>query len=469
MLLFLVSTVHGQTSRINELPSFVVVAEDSCALPKISDEELWQKAIKVTFPVNQTYINPGDTTIQHIVEVIKTFSNDYAFSRLLVIRGSASPEGPADNNKRLAHQRAHAIIDTLRHYFSIPDSIISEQYIDEDYQGLRRLVAVSDYPYKEQVLTTIDSFTDTRKLKAKLKSLNGGRIWKDLLRNFYPQLRATRVVIFVSRKRHEQPATNQTKQEPKPILPDTNVKQESISNLTEPIPPRRELLSVKTNLLFYGAWIPNYGYCPIPNIEIEYYPLRGHWTFGASFDMPWWQSSAYNDHTETSTGKNHKFFQVRQYQLLARWYSHDGGSADGFHGFYIQPYINLAIFGIGFKWDKGWMGEGLGAGAGIGYKLPLGRLRDKKTGFRTHASHWHLEFVAQFGAFAYQYDPYQYGCPKDGTVDGRYYYRYRGDASHFHKRDHHRAWFGPTRIGITLSYDILYRSRKHSNKKGGEL
>lgn len=36
---------------------------------------------------------------------------------------------------------------------------------------------------------------------------------------------------------------------------------------------RKEYLSVKTNLLFYGVYMPGYNrWCPIPNVAVEYYP-----------------------------------------------------------------------------------------------------------------------------------------------------------------------------------------------------
>lgn len=437
----------------------MVVTEQGESLPNFTDDDLWQRGIAVTFTVNKTNINPADKGYRRIVNALLNVPKGYTFCRLLVIRGSASPEGPPDNNRRLAHRRAQALADSVRRYVTLPDSAIEERYIDEDYIGLRRIIERSNSPYKKEVAAIIDNTSDPRLLKSKLQKMDGGKAWRELLHDIFPQLRATRVVMVVSRKPWLMPEKlKPERHHPAPISPVPITVPATVA--VEPEQPRRELLAVKTNLLFDAAWVPQYGFCPIPNIEVEYYPLRGHWTFGASFDMPWWQSSAYDSHTEKSTGANHKFFQVRQYQLLARWYTHDGGSADGFHGLYFYPYVNLAVFGIGFKADKGWMGEGLGGGLGLGYKLPLGRLSDDYSGRpRSRASHWHVEFSAQFGVFAYKYDPYQWGCPRDGINDGRYYYRYTGDPSLFHKRDHHKAWFGPTRAAITLSYDLFYRKK----------
>lgn len=211
--------------------------------------------------------------------------------------------------------------------------------------------------------------------------------------------------------------------------------------------PRRELLSVKTNLLFYGIYMPGYNrWCPIPNIAIEYYPLRGHFTFGASFDCPWWQDYW-----------GHKYFQVRNYQLEARYYLRKGdielrpeGKGAAFKGFYLQAYGNLGLYGICFDERRGWVGEGIGGGIGCGYVLPLSR-----------KGHWRMEFQLQVGVFHTKYDPYQYENPVDPTFrDHLYYYDWTREPSLFKERQYRFTWIGPTRIGITLSYDLLYRKAR---------
>lgn len=458
LIILIYVPIYAQKNNTSALPSFVVITDEGGVLPNFTDEELWQHGIAITFAVNKTDIKPTDAGYRSIIRALRHVPNGYTFCRLLVIRGSASPEGSADNNRRLAHERARAIVDSLRRYVTLPDSSVEERYIEEDYIGLRRLIARSNSPYKSEVMALIDGTPDRALLKAKLQQLDGGNVWTALLRDFYPKLRASRVVMVISPKPRPNPDKLDIRVPPTPV--EAKLVPTPQPEVVEKPQPRRELLSIKTNLLMDAAYVPNYGWCPMPNLEIEYYPLHGHWTFGGSFDMPWWQSSAYDSKTERSTGEDHKFFQARQYQLYARWYTHDGGDINGFHGLYFYPYLNLAIFGIGFKVDKGWMGEGIGGGLGVGYKLPLGRLADDNANRpRSKASHWHLEFSMQFGAFAYKYDPYQWGCPVEGITDGRYFYRYTGDPSLFKKRNHRRAWFGPTRAAITISYDLFYRKQ----------
>ena len=211
--------------------------------------------------------------------------------------------------------------------------------------------------------------------------------------------------------------------------------------------PRREFLSVKTNLLLDFAYAPVYArWCPAPNIAIEYYPQRGHFTFGASFDMPWWQH--YDEH---------KFFQVRNYQLEARYYLRanrdprpDGrGTAAGaaYRGFYLSAYVHALRFGICVDADRGWVGEGGGGGLGLGYVLPLSK-----------DGHWRMEFSAQAGFFRCRHDPYQFENPVNPNYhDNLYYYKWTGRPADFKERLYRWNWFGPTRVGITLSYDLLYR------------
>ena len=149
---------------------------------------------------------------------------------------------------------------------------------------------------------------------------------------------------------------------------------------------------------------------------------------------------------------------MRNYQLEARYYLRSGsieknrpGLGVAFRGLYLQAYAHTVFFGICFDANRGWEGEGFGGGLGVGYVLPLSR-----------KGHWRLEFNLQAGFIGGKYDPYQYeyidvpgweGYPHDDL----YYYKYYGDPERFQRRQHSFSWFGPTRVGVTLAYDLLYR------------
>ena len=42
-----------------------------------------------------------------------------------------------------------------------------------------------------------------------------------------------------------------------------------------------------------------------------------------------------------------------------------------------------------------------------------------------------------------------------------YNYKWYGEAKDFRKRQHRYSWMGPTRLEVTLSYDLLYRRGRH--------
>lgn len=220
----------------------------------------------------------------------------------------------------------------------------------------------------------------------------------------------------------------------------------SFNDSCMPAMQHRELLSLKTNILFDFAYVPGYDrWCPIPNVALEYYPKKGHWTYGASFDFPWWQDY-----------DGHKYFQVRNYQLETRYYIHSNDASKtkdvsaAFKGLFLQGYAHVGLFCVSFDENRGWIGEGVGAGVGVGYVLPISK-----------KEHWRLEFSAQLGAFRCKYDPFQYENPVDKTYrDGLYYYKWKLDASLFKKRQYRYTWLGPARVGITLCYDLIYRKKR---------
>ncbi len=428
--------------------SYVVVLGNDTTL-EFSDSAFYSISRKVIFPVNKYHIPKDSKFRREIVEELMPYMNDrrHVLDRLIV-RGAASPEGPYRWNKFLSEHRAKALIDLIGENSAIG---IKQQpktvQVAEDYVYLLFLMKErGDKDY--QVVADIVSKwinVDQEKLKNELRRYDHSKLWLRLLREYFPELRAARVVL-VFKKYYDIPLTKTT--EPAAIRERA---EQQLAEVLEPLKlpttlPRRELLSVKTNVLHDLAYMPGYNrFCPIPNIAVEYYPLYGHFTFGASIDFPWWQD--YEDH---------KYFQVRNYQLEARYYFRSGdirkrgyGNGAAYQGWYVQAYGQLGLYNICFDADRGWEGEAAGGGLGLGYVMPL-----------TKNGHWRLELGAQFGFLWTKYDPYQWLCPVDGYTGGQlYYYKWTGKPEDFTERQHRFTWLGPTRLNVTLSYDLLYRKR----------
>ena len=441
---------------------------------QLTDDEFYNLSRKVTFPVNKYALPENSPLLKELErEVIPLINKDSLTLHHLMIRGAASPEGPYEFNKTLSEKRSKSIFDFINSRLTVPVSKEEDTriMIPEDYQYLCKMMNDAGDPDYMKVKLLCDKYLPTdniTELKSSLQKLDGGKLWRRLLKTYFPELRSSRVVIFVEKpeKVVEQPEKVEVPQTERIEIatipePDTVIIEPVIEPEVEPnIYPRREMLSVKTNLLLDAAYVPGYDrWCPIPNIAIEYYPKKGHFTYGASFDMPWWQDY-----------DAHKYFQLRNYQVESRYYfktngadeTYEANRADGtkrtyrkprFSGYYLQGYVNGGIFGICFDADRGWVGEGIGGGVGFGYVTPISR-----------NGHWRLDFGLQVGFFRCKYDPYQYENPVDPSYhDDLYYYKWTLEPSAFKKRQYRWNWIGPTRIGITLSYDLLY---KRIHKKG---
>ena len=457
--------------------TYIRFLRDDAEVPELTDEEFYDIAGRVIFPVNKYYLPKRDSLIMQLQnEVLPLINRDSLELASLMIRGAASPEGPTRFNKFLGEHRAATLLQFLRDNIDKPiNEADFDMHIDiEDYRTLCIMMhraSDKDYPVVQTLCDRYLPKNNIAALKHQLQTTRQGTLWRRLLRQYFPRLRAARVILFFRAprtygQRMEDVLPSQPVEEPvvepveEPIAePDTlqsftgqtGTDQVGIG-LPDTVPtvlmpqrvPRRELLSVKSNLLFDFAYMPGYDrWCPIPNVAIEYYPLHGHFTVGASFDCPWWQH--YWDH---------KFFQIRNYQVEGRYYFRSGdirknppGQGAAFRGLYLQAYAHMGLFGICFDANHGWEGEGAGAGLGVGYVLPLGK-----------RGHWRLEFGLQAGYFRCKYDPYQFENPVDPNyIDHLYYYKWTLSPDLFKRRQYRFSWFGPTRVGITLTYDLLYR------------
>ena len=437
------------------------VAVSATAQVKTTDSVFINHSRPIEFIVNKTVLSEQDrhwittTLIPELKALGKT--------GIILGRATASPEGPTYNNVRLAKER-RASMDALLSSYGISTDRIRYDVVPEDYPLLHTMMWMqkdANFPIVDRLMK--QHAGNNAQLKVALKAYNGGKLWQHILHQYFPKLRAVRIMAIDKKLVEDAPLSERVKDLgtlvpfqlhlPENIHIHVNApyKQEEEPLVLEEA--RRELLSVKTNLLYDFAYMPGYErFCPIPNVAIEYYPLHGHLTYGASFEGPWWQ------HYQA-----HKYFQVRNYQLHTRYYFKSGdirlrrpGKGAAFKGLYLSAYAQAGLYNICFDENRGWEGEGWGAGLGLGYVMPLGK-----------TEHWRLEFGLQAGFFQTDYDPYQWLCPIDPVTDKQqYYYKWYGNAKDFKKRQHRYTWLGPTRIEITLSYDILYR-RNH--KKGASF
>ena len=444
------STVRAY-HQLEDFP-FVLIADDpNDSNYEVSDSLFDAASRGIRFRVNSTELQPDDPFIRLYTEMLVPRLQSMSMElKQVFVRGAASPEGPYLNNVRLARERTRRLIDYINAQlgsYSDAGPPIRSTSVTEDYGRLVKMMGEAqdaDYGKVNSVWQSCQG--DEACCKRRLMALEGGRVWRRLVKQYFPALREARVILLFARRQEPKPEPVIAPVDTMPALPPVShveVKEpEPVLVVVDTVPAeepvryvRRHLIAARTNLVHDLLYVPQFGWAYGANIQLEYYPLRGHYTMNAGFTF-----------TNHRHWQDYKFFQLRDLQLEVRRYFRGGGE---FIGPYLGLYAQGTKYGIGFSKTKGWEGEGGGGGLSVGYTCRLNR----KGSLR-------LELSASFGLFITRYDPYVYGNPFNREEDGLYYYEYYGNADNFQERNHRWTWFGPTNAGIHITYDIIYRKKK---------
>lgn len=109
--------------------------------------------------------------------------------------GSTSPDGLWAYNVKLSQARTDSAAEYLQEVMDIPAELIHKESLNEDWDRLAELVAVSDIPCRNQVLEIIAN-KDWGARKIALQELNDGKVWDILVKDFFPKLRCVRFAIY---------------------------------------------------------------------------------------------------------------------------------------------------------------------------------------------------------------------------------------------------------------------------------
>ena len=174
-----------------------------------------RKEICVDFRVGKStldtaYVNNAER-LAEIVSFLGSVKNDGALDLVEVsFCGSASPEGSAGINRRLAEERRAAVENYVRRCISLPDSIVTRCDATIAWERLACLAEQSDMPHKEEaveVLRNVPEYTYNDKgvlidsKKKHLMELQYGRTWFYMLEHFFPQVRNASVVFVTVRQK----------------------------------------------------------------------------------------------------------------------------------------------------------------------------------------------------------------------------------------------------------------------------
>ena len=458
------------SARFSKYPYIFILDENQ--EPSITDEQFYKVALKVIFPVDVYRVDSTQESVKELIrDLIPQINTDSLKPHAMMVRGASSPEGPYRWNQTLSRERSAHAFDYINRHLKFPEEHSTYDDQPEDYGQLLFLMKEANDPSYKVVKSLVDKYHKAgmlAQLKQHLKRIDGGRLWNRLYKIYYPKLRVARVVLFFKKKAQAQASSSPVSSDnsgmqnrPDSIAIEILPEQETVPKLiiepygdigkpvlygadliSEPdskevpfVPLRlyrRHILGIRTNLLYDFFYLPGHYWAPSPNVQLEYYPLTGHFTANLSFTGPYWHHWS-----------RQQFWQIRDYVLEGRYYFAGLGQ---FIGPYVSGYVHTNIYGIGLSKTKGWEGEGLGAGAIVGYTMNISRNK-----------RWRLEFSLGVGYYRTKYDPYVYGNPKSTIEDGLYYYDYLGKKENFKERNHVFSWLGPTNIGVHLTYDLLFR------------
>lgn len=150
----------------------------------------------VTFVVNKTDLNPDYMNnpreirkITNSIDIVK--ADPDAVITEVHIKGYASPEGPYQNNVRLAQGRTTTLANYVNSLYKFKSGIMTTSYDPEDWVGLRAYVADSlnyNLTNRAGLLAIIDSNLDFDARDAALRTQYPAD-YKILLNEIYPWLR----------------------------------------------------------------------------------------------------------------------------------------------------------------------------------------------------------------------------------------------------------------------------------------
>ncbi len=349
--------------------------------------------IAVDFRVNSSVIDPAFSNnrarLQEIEDVMQELSADTTINIIRIsFCGAASPEGSIELNKRLANNRMLALEKIIRSRVSIPDSLVRYDNSYIPWNTLTSLVESSDISYRSEVLDILSlphkndvygrGISDAERI-AKLRALDGGRVWQDLNRRYFSRMRNA-FTIFVTYKKIAEPEGYEPElaAEEQEILPSWPLATSPLKVEQLPSIGWRPHWYLKTNALGWAAIMTNLA------AEAD---IAKHWSIALPI---YW--SAWDYFSETI---NFRTFMVQP--EIRYWFKANRLNDGLFLGAHAGlAYYNMAVDGEYRIQDHDGKNPALGGGLSIGYRMPVSR-----------NGRWKMEFAIGAGVYSLHYDKFR--------------------------------------------------------------
>lgn len=171
------------------------------AAEEVKTRELSLRAF-VDFKVNRTNILPSyrnnRAELAKITASIDSVKNDKDITVTSIsIKGTASPEGPYQNNVYLAKNRTQSLKDYVTNLYSFPQDFIKTSYEPVDWAGLKEWLENNQIENREAILAIVNGDLEPYARNLKIKTTYPTQ-YQYLLQNVYPSLRHSDYVIEYS-------------------------------------------------------------------------------------------------------------------------------------------------------------------------------------------------------------------------------------------------------------------------------
>lgn len=396
--------------------------------------------VKTSFAINEDSLSAGMHSSRARTRIVELL-DEGAHIRSINVAGYSSVDGPEKANLSLSLRRARFVAQQLQNIPGLKDVAVEYEGKGEDWESLPALVEKSNCPKRYTVLAVIRSQSSRYWKEQRLKSIDGGNVWKYLTQHILPEQRCCQVtLVWVNKtgsvieetlrdksdqpcqvkERYPEKAEPELPVESGPVVLIPEPKVESQAQVQDgPLQPQTpaagiseqvRLIRIKNNLVLSGALIFNVA------VEVS---LNGRF----SINMP----LAWSPYT---IGRN---WRLRTFALMPefRWWLKEGWT-----GHFLGAQAHMAFFNISTVanrkeryQDRDGRHPLVGVGVNYGYAMPLSR-----------DGAWGVEFMLGVG-YAY--------------LDWDVFYNIDNGAKHGAGTRH---YFGLTQAGVNFSYRFLKRS-----------
>lgn len=178
----------------NRMITYITPEEE--LTPVVSVKQL---SAYIDFPASGIHINPkyGNNRAE-LVKLEESLSPLLLAGKIKSIRitGYASPDGDTKANERLAGNRAIQFKNYLQKQVKLSDpSLITIDWVGEDWEGLQRLISASKKPYSSRVEAVFQATNDADSRRKQIRAMDKGDVYKDIEKSFFSRLRRMELTV----------------------------------------------------------------------------------------------------------------------------------------------------------------------------------------------------------------------------------------------------------------------------------